>query len=71
MSMSVGDTVYWKNDGEIWHTVTSGEPKEYNGKFDSGRLNPGEIYKHTFTRAGDFHYYCRPHPWMTGMITVR
>ncbi len=23
MSISVGDTVHWKNDGKTWHTVTS------------------------------------------------
>ncbi len=43
------------------HTVTSGEPGDPDGHFDSGTLNPGDEFSHTFDDAGDFSYFCAPH----------
>ena len=56
------------------HTVTSGEVAgnvgEPDGTFDSGNMATGDTFSHTFDTAGDFPYYCTPHPWMTGTVTV-
>jgi plastocyanin len=40
--------------------------------WDSGILQPGESFSHTFTVAGDYSYFCIPHvlSGMRGTITV-
>ena len=37
------------------------------GEFDSGLVNAGVSFKHTFDVAGDYKYICTPHEAM-GMI---
>lgn len=37
--------------------------------FDSGTLNPGDAFAHTFSEEGTFEYYCRFHP-MQGRVRV-
>ena len=64
--IGVNNTVVWKNEDSDWHTATSDVPE-----FDSGMIQPGGSYTHTFLRAGTFPYHCDPHPWMTGVVTVK
>lgn len=37
---------------------------------DSGMIDPGEVFSHTFEMAGEFEYHCHPHMWMTASITI-
>jgi len=67
-----GDTVRW-----TWsaggHSSTSGTPGAPNGLWDSGILNQGAAFTHTFNTMGSFPYYCTPHGLccgMTGRVTV-
>jgi len=30
----------------------------------------GDSFTHTFDKKGLFEYFCMPHPWMTGKVTV-
>jgi plastocyanin len=60
-----GDTIMWVNEGNTPHTVTADD-----GSFDSGTLQPGESYSHTFQSAGMVPYHCSIHPSMTGSVTV-
>jgi len=63
----VGDTVTWVNEDNVPHTVTTtGGPTS----FDSGTMNKGETYSHTFTSAGTWSYYCAVHPDMKGTVVV-
>ncbi len=39
--------------------------------FDSGLIQPGKTYRHTFTKAGTFNLFCTPHPFMKGTIVVK
>jgi plastocyanin len=58
-----GDTVTWTNDGSVPHTVT--------GEFaDSGVLEPGQTFSHTFAADGAFDYVCAIHPDMAGIVMV-
>jgi plastocyanin len=67
ITVPVGTTVRWTNNGNTPHTVTStSSPKA----FDSGTLNSGDTFQHTFTTAGQFPYRCNIHPSMTGMVIV-
>jgi plastocyanin len=74
--VKVGQTVVWTNKDSVQHTITSGTPGSADSgkEFDSGLtklLNPGSTYQHTFTKAGDFSYYCQLHPTMLGHVIVK
>src|SRR3954451_7965451 len=60
-----GDTVTWTNEGNHPHTVTADD-----GSFDSGPLQQGESFSHTFQSPGMVSYYCSIHPFMTGSVSV-
>jgi plastocyanin len=61
----VGDTVTWHNDDLVTHTVFSADPA-----LDSGRLNPGATFRHTFDRQGIVSYHCTLHRFMFGEVRV-
>jgi LPXTG-motif cell wall-anchored protein len=65
ITISAGETVTWTNNGQSPHTVTG-------GSFDSGNLNPGQTYSHTFSSAGTFPYHCQYHQsqGMVGTVIV-
>ena len=77
---AVGSTVTWKQMDPGVHTVTSGTvsqdpagvtPKP-DGLFDSGELQTGKTFTHTFSKPGIYTYFCRIHPaTMRGVITVQ
>lgn len=63
LEAQAGTTVVWTNNGQVPHTVT--------GDFaDSGVLEPGQTFSHTFSESGEFRYACAIHPIMTGTIRV-
>ncbi len=66
LTVKVGTTVTWINHDDDAHTVDSTE-----GKFKSGTLNTGDKYEFRFTQAGEYPFYCRFHPKMTGKIVVQ
>ena len=59
-----GNTVEWKNDDITPHTATS-------ATFNSGSIASDAAWRHTFTQAGSFQYYCTFHPEMKGMVIVK
>jgi plastocyanin len=65
ITVAVGDTVTWSNSGPTGHSATAND-----GSFDTGILQKGSSGSHTFTQAGTFSYFCKPHPFMKGTITV-
>jgi plastocyanin len=65
LTVPVGANVTWTNTGKRPHTVSADD-----GSFDSGRLDPGEQFSHTFTQPGTYTYHCGFHPEMIGTITV-
>jgi plastocyanin len=64
--VAVGTTVIWYNNDPVTHTVTARD-----GLFDSGGISEGETFNYTFEETGAFEYYCIPHPYMTGKVTVK
>ncbi len=67
-----GDTVRW-TWSSTGHSSTSGTPGAPNGIWDSGILNQGAMFSHTFNTVGSFPYYCTPHGAccnMVGTVTV-
>ena len=65
-----GDTITWTNNDSVPHTVVSGTPGSENAIFNSGNINGGQTFSHTFNSAGVFDYFCVIHPWMTGVVEV-
>lgn len=71
IQISTVGTVKWTNNDITIHTVTAGTPGQGpSQQFDSGLINPKEIYENTFNEPGSFDYYCTLHPWMIGKVTV-
>ena len=64
-----GTEVTWVNcetDVLDFHTSTS----VTDDLWDSGAINRGESYTRRFDTAGDFGYFCIPHPFMRGAVVV-
>ncbi len=71
ITINVGDTVRWTNNGAAPHTTTSGTTPTPDGKWASPALSSGQTFSFTFTQAGVFPYFCAIHTFMTGTITVQ
>lgn len=67
IEVKTGQTVEWANDDLTPHTVTSQGARDLN----SGSIDAGASWRHTFTQAGSFPYYCTFHPEMKGTILVK
>ena len=65
VSVPPGTTITWTNNGPTVHTTTSD-----NGSWDSGDLQVGQSFSFMFTDPGVYWYFCRPHPFMRGTITI-
>jgi plastocyanin len=65
VTIKVGGTVTWTNDGPSAHTVTADD-----GSFDSGELQKGKTFSQTFDSTGTFSYHCSIHPSMEGQVVV-
>jgi plastocyanin len=65
-TVKVGTTVTWINHDDDAHTVDSTQ-----GKFKSATLNKGDKFDFRFSEAGEYPFYCRFHPKMTGKIIVQ
>ena len=66
LTVKVGTTVTWINHDDIPHTVDSTQ-----GKFKSAPLDTDEKFEFQFKEAGEYPFYCRIHPKMTGTIVVQ
>lgn len=71
ITIAAGTTVVWTNTSDLPHTVTADD-----GSFDSGTVNPGETFEHTFETAGSVPYHCEFHgdvggQGMSGTVTVQ
>ena len=64
LEVKAGDTIEWTNDDITPHTATS-------AAFDSGSIDSGKSWRHTFTQSGNFNYACTFHPEMKGAVTVK
>jgi plastocyanin len=79
--IEAGETVRWKNNSVIVHTVTA-DPEEATmdksvrlpeeaSSFHSGDLEPKATFEHTFEVPGRYRYFCVPHEAaMRGTVIV-
>ena len=68
LQIAVGTTVVWQNTDDLPHTVTSKDDPQV---FDSGALDTDEKFSFNFSKPGTYTYYCKVHPHMTGVVTVK
>ena len=66
VTVTPGTTVTWTNADEDPHTVTANDKG-----FHSAALDTDDHFSFTFTKPGDFAYFCSLHPHMTGKIIVK
>ena len=64
--IGVNNTVQWTDNDIAPHTVTA-----VDKGFDSGEMNTGDTFTHTFTTPGTYQYGCSYHPWMKGTVIVK
>jgi plastocyanin len=61
-----GDTIVWKNDDIVPHTVTATDKS-----FDSGAIISGKSWHHVVQKKGRLAYSCTFHPTMKGTLVVK
>lgn len=66
IEISAGGTVTWTNNDPLVHTITADD-----GSWDSGAIEPGKSWSHTFTQPGEYAFHCTPHPFMKSVVVVR
>jgi plastocyanin len=66
VTVKKGAQVTWTNHDQDVHTVDSTQ-----GKFKSGALDTNDRFQFRFTEAGEYPFYCRLHPKMTGKVVVQ
>ena len=59
-------TIAWTNNDQMAHSVTADD-----GAWDSGLIEPGTTWRHTFEQPGTYNFHCTPHPFMKGVVTVK
>jgi plastocyanin len=70
ITVKMGTTVTWKNEGKMAHTVNADD-----GSFESPTLGAGKTFSQKFTEAGTYRYYCAFHggkdgDGMSGTVVV-
>ncbi len=72
VTVTSGAAIRWENPTPTHHTVTHDACFESSGRcaFDSGAVEPGGAYTIPNLPPGRYHYQCRIHPIMRGMIIV-
>ncbi len=66
LTVPAGTKVTWVNKGQKAHTVVSNDKL-----FDSGLVNVGGEFSHTFAAPGTYLYHCAPHAKMVGRVVVQ
>lgn len=66
ITVKAGTQVIWVNKDDIPHTVDSSQ-----GKFKSAALDTDEKFEFKFSEPGEYPFFCRMHPKMTGKVIVQ
>ncbi len=65
LTVPAGTSVRFVNLDLDTHTVS-----QRGGGFESGLMFQRDTWSYTFSTPGSFEYFCLPHPFMVGKITV-
>jgi plastocyanin len=67
LTVTVGTTVTWVNQDDIPHTVVANDKQTFKSKV----LDTDERFSFTFTKPGEYGYFCSLHPHMVGKVIVK
>jgi amicyanin len=67
LTVKVGTTVTWVNNDDIPHSVVAQDHTTFKSKV----LDTDQTFSFTFTKAGEYPYFCSLHPHMTGKVVVQ
>ena len=67
VTVKAGTTVTWTNNDDVPHNVVSLDKTSFKSK----ALDTGEKFSYTFTKPGNYPYFCSIHPKMTAEIVVQ
>ncbi len=66
IEVTAGTTIVWTNTDPLVHTISADDKS-----WDSGAIEPGKTWSHTFAQPGEYSFHCTPHPFMKGVVVVR
>jgi plastocyanin len=66
LTVSVGTTVTWINQDDVPHAIVADDRS-----FKSRVLDSDERFAFTFTKPGEYGYFCSLHPHMVGKVIVK
>lgn len=66
LTVAAGTTVTWVNHDDIPHNIVSADKA-----FKSKVMDTDEKFSFTFSKAGEYPYFCGIHPKMTGKVVVQ
>lgn len=77
VTIQAGERVVWRNTSNVRHTATLDPDEAFQEglvampegaeEFNSGMIEPGETYTHSFEVPGRYQYFCIPHQ-AAGMV---
>lgn len=71
LKIKTGETVKWINEDDRRHPIASIPGQGTNDKeLFSPAIPPGGSWSHTFSKAGEFPYFCYIHYVMMGAVIV-
>jgi plastocyanin len=66
LTVAPGTTVTWVNADDTPHTIVANDHS-----FHSKAIDTDERFSLTFSKPGDYAYFCSLHPHMTGKVVVK
>lgn len=68
ITVKAGTTVTWTNRDTVKHNVVGDDiaASGLNGEL----IGKEETFEYTFNKPGTYSYFCEPHPYMKGTVTV-
>src|SRR5437868_1317093 len=70
ITVSAGTTITWVNQESTTPHTTTSDSQTGSEHWNSGNLNPGQSFSHTFTAPGTYTYHCTYHSGMTASVIV-
>lgn len=67
LTIKVGTTVTWTNNDDVPHAVVANDHTTFRSKV----LDTDQSFSFTFTKPGEYPYFCSIHPHMTGKVVVQ
>jgi len=67
LTVKVGTTVTWTNNDDVPHAVVADDHTTFKSKV----LDTDQTFSFTFTKPGEYPYFCSIHPHMTGKVVVQ